>query len=166
LENVLKIIKFNLHNNTGRFSLAAGDAEKHFSAELVEEFSKWVQGFLFCHLIFLPKICGGPILIQFCHTPLKESTENSGTHRKGAILGHLMFKVTFKTLLASFDIMQITSFDEQLSQQLQRKMATDAFFYFLPGGWRRPACCYSPARNLPINFLDLSFERRLLSLAW
>jgi hypothetical protein len=82
LENVLKIFKCNLHNNTGRFSLAAGDDEIHFSAELVEEFSKWVQGFfLFCHLIFLPNICGGPILFQFCHTPLQESTENSGTHR-------------------------------------------------------------------------------------
>jgi hypothetical protein len=48
-----------------------------------------------------------------------------------------MFKVTFKTLLASFDIMQITLFNEQhisSSQQLQRKMATDAFFFFLPGG--------------------------------
>jgi len=46
LENVLKIFKFNLHNNTGRFSLAAGDDEIHFSTELIEEFSKWVQGFL------------------------------------------------------------------------------------------------------------------------
>jgi hypothetical protein len=57
-------------------------------------------------------------------------------HHKGAFLGHLMFKVTFKTLLASFDIMQITLFDEQhisSSQQLQRKMATDAFFFLLPG---------------------------------
>ncbi len=74
---------------------------------------------------------------SICHTLLQESTENSGTHRKGAILGHLMFKVTFKTLLASFDIMKITLFDEQhisSSQQLQRKMATDAFFFFLPGG--------------------------------
>jgi hypothetical protein len=80
------IFKFNLHNNTGRFSLAAGDDEIHFSAELVEEFSKWVQGFFFfCHLIFLPKICGGPILVQFCHTLLQESTENFGTHCKGAI---------------------------------------------------------------------------------
>jgi hypothetical protein len=61
-----------------------------------------VQGFfLFCHLIFLPKICCGPILVQFRHTPL-----------------------------------QITLFAEQRissSQQLQRKMATDAFIFFLPG---------------------------------
>ena len=34
------------------------------------------------------------------------------------------------------------------------------------GGGGRPACCYSPARNLPLNFLDLAFERRFLSLAW
>jgi hypothetical protein len=156
LENVLKIFKCNLHNNTGRFSLAAGDDEIHFSAELVEEFSKWVQGFfLFCHLIFLPKICGGPILVQFCHTPLQESTENSGTHRKGAILGHLMFKVTFKTLLASFDIMQITLFDEQhisSSQQLQRKMATDAFFFFLPGGWGEAGLLLFPSPESSAKF--------------
>jgi hypothetical protein len=134
-----RLKKTNLKNfwKNHCFSLAAGDNEIHFSAELVEEFSKWVQGFfLFCHLIFLPKICGGPILVQFCHTPLQI------------------------TLIAE---QRISS-----SQQLQRKMATDAFFFFLPGGWAggRPVCCYSPAQNLPLNFLDLAFERRFLSLAW
>jgi hypothetical protein len=129
-----------------------------------------VQGFFhFCHLIFLPKICGGPILVQFCNTPLQESTENSGTHRKGAILGHLIFKVTFKTLLAGFDIMQITLFDEQhisSSQQLQRKMATDAFFFFLPGGWGEASLLLFPSPESSAKFPGPRLERRFLSLAW
>jgi len=76
-------------------------------------------------------------------------------HHKGAILGHLMFKVTFKTLLASFDIMQITLFDEQhisSSQQLQRKMATDAFFFFLPGGWREAGLLLFPSPESSAKF--------------
>jgi hypothetical protein len=76
-------------------------------------------------------------------------------HHKGAILGHLMFKVTFKTLLASFDIMQITLFDEQhisSLQQLQRKMATDAFFFFLPGGWWEAGLLLFPSPESSAKF--------------
>ncbi len=93
---------------------------------------------------------------------------------KGSPSKTTFLKAHFRTLdiqshiqntVGSFDIMQITLLAEQLTsslQQLQPKMATDDFF--LQGGGA--ALCYSPARNLPLNFLDLAFERRFLALAW
>ncbi len=90
----------------------------HFEAEIVERFLKWAQGFaLLCHLIFLPKLYGGPVLVQPRHT----------TAGKCAT-GYFMFttKQTWKKLDTAFSRVSIYEMKgspskKQLSWKQKRK---------------------------------------------